>query len=185
MPDEGFRKWLGVEYEVMEEGHAVVSLNVTDDMRNLRQVVQGGVIAALIDVAMATAAAGGNYDTRRRPMATLEMKVNYLAAATGDRLTAVADVIEAPTMNAIVTLANMEVIVDLDGLIDIAAERIRLEKEREKLTRSIGGKEGKLSNSKFVDNAPADIVQRERESLDKLKSQLESVSNALQSLPQE
>ena len=101
MPDEGFRKWPGVEYEVMEDGHAVVGLNITDDMRNLRQVVQGGVIAALIDVAMATAAAGGNYDTRRRPMATLEMKVNYLAAATGNRLTAVADVIRAGSRTAV------------------------------------------------------------------------------------
>ena len=101
MPDEGFRKWLGVEYETMEDGHAVVSLNITDDMRNLRGVVQGGVIAALIDIAMATAAAGGNYDTRKRPMSTLEMKVNYLAAATGDRLTAVADVIRAGSRTSV------------------------------------------------------------------------------------
>lgn len=102
MPDEGFRKWLGVEYEVMEDGHAVVGLNITDDMRNLRGVVQGGVIAALIDIAMATAAAGGNYDTRLRPMATLEMKVNYLAAATGERLTAIADVVRAGSRTSVV-----------------------------------------------------------------------------------
>ncbi|MGI9520438.1 MAG: PaaI family thioesterase [Hyphomicrobiaceae bacterium] len=101
MPDEGFRKWLGLDYEVMKDGHAVVSLSVTDEMRNLRGVVQGGVIAALIDVAMATAAAGGNYDTRRRPLATLEMKVNYLAAATGNRLTAVADVVRAGSRTSV------------------------------------------------------------------------------------
>jgi uncharacterized protein (TIGR00369 family) len=64
-------------------------------MRNMRGVVQGGVLASLLDVAMATAAAGGNYDTRKRPMATLELKINYLAAATGDTLTARADVIRA------------------------------------------------------------------------------------------
>lgn len=102
MPDEGFRKWLGVEYEVMEDGHAVVGLDITDDMRNLREVVQGGVLAALIDIAMATAAAGGNYDTRLRPMATLEMKVNYLAAATGPRMTATADVIRAGSRTSVV-----------------------------------------------------------------------------------
>jgi uncharacterized protein (TIGR00369 family) len=102
MPDEGFRKWLGVDYEVMQDGHAVVGLDITDDMRNLRQVVQGGVIASLIDIAMATAAAGGNYDTRLRPMSTLELKVNYLAAATGDRLTAKADTIRAGSRTAVV-----------------------------------------------------------------------------------
>jgi len=87
MPEEGFRKWMGCDYEVMEDGHAVVGLNITDDMRNLRGVVQGGVIAALVDISMATAACGGNYDTRMRPMATLELKVNYTAPAKGDRLT--------------------------------------------------------------------------------------------------
>ena len=73
MPDEGFRKWLGVEYEIMEDGHAVVGLNITDDMRNLRQVVQGGVVAALVDIAMATAAAEQTLmkSRRERPPAPL------------------------------------------------------------------------------------------------------------------
>ncbi|MEX2614691.1 MAG: PaaI family thioesterase [Alphaproteobacteria bacterium] len=102
MPDEGFRKWLGVEYEVMEDGHAVVGMDIKAEMRNLRGVVQGGVIASLIDVAMATAAAGGNYDTRLRPMATLELKVNYLAPATGKRLTGTADVVRAGSRSAAV-----------------------------------------------------------------------------------
>ena len=100
MPDEGFRKWLGVEYEVTEESHAVVGMPVREEMRNLRGVVQGGAVAALIDVGMATAASGGNYDTRLRPMVTLEMKINYLAPATGERLTCVSDVISAGSRTA-------------------------------------------------------------------------------------
>lgn len=102
MPETGFRKWLGVEYLVMEDGHAEIALDVTDDMRNQRKVVQGGVLAAVIDVAMGTAAAGGNYDTRKRPLATLELKVNYLQAATGDRLTATADVVRAGSRTFVV-----------------------------------------------------------------------------------
>jgi acyl-CoA thioesterase len=93
MPDVGFRKWLGINYDAMEDGHAEISLAITDDMRNQRDVVQGGVIASVIDVAMGTAAGGGNYDTRKRPLATLELKVNYLAPATGDTMSATADVI--------------------------------------------------------------------------------------------
>jgi len=102
MPDVGFRKWLGVEYEVMEDGHTVIGMPVTDDMRNQRGVVQGGVLAALMDVAMGTAAGGGNYDTRKRPVVTLELKVNYLAPGTGDRLTARADVVRAGARTAVV-----------------------------------------------------------------------------------
>jgi uncharacterized protein (TIGR00369 family) len=102
MPDDGFRKWLGVEYTVMEDGHAVVHMNVRPEMQNLRNMCQGGVVASLIDVAMATAAAGGNYDTRLRPMATMELKVNYLSGATGDRLEAVADVVKLGSRTAVV-----------------------------------------------------------------------------------
>jgi len=93
MPDVGFRKWLGINYDSMEDDRAEISLTVTDEMRNQRGVVQGGVIASVIDVAMGTAAGGGNYDTRKRPLATLELKVNYLSPATGDRLSATADVV--------------------------------------------------------------------------------------------
>jgi len=102
MLDEGFRKWLGVEYEVMEEQRAVVGMTVREEMRNLRGVVQGGAVAALIDVGLATAASGGNYDTRLRPMVTLEMKINYLAPAKGERLTCIADVVSAGSRTAVV-----------------------------------------------------------------------------------
>jgi uncharacterized protein (TIGR00369 family) len=71
-------------------------------MRNARKVVQGGVLASVIDIAMGTAAAGGNYDTRKRPLATLELKVNYLQAATGERLTATADVIRGGSRTFVV-----------------------------------------------------------------------------------
>jgi len=50
-------------------------------------VFRGSAVAALIDVGMATAASGGNYDTHLRPMVTLETKINYLAPATGEHLT--------------------------------------------------------------------------------------------------
>lgn len=102
VPDVGFRKWLGLDYEVMEDGHAVVSLRLDADKRNLRDVAHGGVVASLIDIAMGTAAAGGNYDRRKRLVVTLEMKVNYLAPATGDRLTAVADVVRAGSRTSVV-----------------------------------------------------------------------------------
>ena len=102
MPDEGFRKWLGVEYEVMEDGRAVLGMPVRDEMRNPRGVVQGGAVAALLDVGMSTAASGGNYQTRKRALVTLEMKINYLAPATGDRLTCTSEVVNAGSRTVVV-----------------------------------------------------------------------------------
>ncbi len=56
MPDVGFRKWLGLTYAEMDDDRAVVSLDLDEDKRNVRDVAHGGVVASLIDVAMGTAA---------------------------------------------------------------------------------------------------------------------------------
>lgn len=115
--------------------------------------------------------------------ASLKPLLRYFPTMAKATCTEIAEQVTPPPMNAIVTLGQMDVIVDLEGLIDYAAERKRLEKEEEKCRKSIAGKEAKLSNSKFVDNAPADIVQRERDGLAKLKEQLASVTAALEALP--
>ncbi len=94
MSDVGFRKWLGLTYEVMEDDRAVVSLELDEDKRNVRDVAHGGIVASVVDVAMGTAAAGGNYATRQRYVVTLELKVNYLAPARGNKLTATAQVVK-------------------------------------------------------------------------------------------
>ncbi len=93
-----------------------------------------------------------------------------------------ADRLDPPAINATVTLDDMEVIVDLTDHIDRDAEKIRLEKEVDRLAKNIAGKKGKLSNDKFVKNAPQEIVEREREGLAKLEEQLASVEQSLRAL---
>ena len=46
----------------------------------------------------------------------------------------------------------------------------------------IAGKEKKLANANFVDRAPAEVVQRERDSLAELREQLNSVEATLDNL---
>lgn len=93
MTDVGFRHWLGIDYRDMGDTRAVVAMTLDDSKRNLAGVAHGGVVASLIDIAMSTAASGGNYETRIRYLVTLEMKVNYLAPAVGEVLTATAEVL--------------------------------------------------------------------------------------------
>ena len=57
---------------------------------------------------------------------------------------------------------DLEILVPLAGLIDVAAERTRLEKEIAKLEGLLKAVSGKLANAKFVDNAPADVVEKEQ-----------------------
>jgi len=81
--------------------------------------------------------------------------------------------VAAPPTNATVPLDEARLFVDLDGLIDVAAERQRLEKEQTRLQNSIAGKQKKLDNANFTARAPAEVVQRERDSLAQLRKQLE------------
>ena len=75
--------------------------------------------------------------------------------------------------------AGMDVYVDLTGLIDVPAEMARKQQEVEKLTGFIAAKEKKLTNASFVERAPADVVQKERESLKDLQDQLAAAKAVL------
>jgi len=87
--------------------------------------------------------------------------------------------VEPPQPHANATLPGVEVYVDLAGFIDVEAEVTRLEKDIQKKNGIIAGKEKKMSNEKFVSNAPAEIVQREREGLAELQEQVKSMEEAL------
>ena len=91
--------------------------------------------------------------------------------------------VKAPSTAATVNLPEVEVHVDLKDFIDVEAEKSRLTKEKERIAKSISGKEAKLSNDKFVGRAPAEIVERERVSLQELREQLKAVESALLDLP--
>jgi valyl-tRNA synthetase len=92
----------------------------------------------------------------------------------------------APSIVASVTLPGqagpMEVHVDLSRFIDVDAERKRLDKERENINKQLVGIEAKLNNKNFIDKAPAEVIRQQRDKLDELQNQLESVAAALEKL---
>ena len=85
-------------------------------------------------------------------------------------------------MSAHIALAGMDVYVDLAELIDVPAEIARTQQEVEKLTGFIAAKEKKLANANFVGRAPAEVVQKERDSLKDLQDQLAAVKEVLERL---
>ncbi|MBM4762455.1 valine--tRNA ligase [Bacillus sp. B15-48] len=70
--------------------------------------------------------------------------------------------VEAPdkAMTAVVT--GLEIILPLEGLINIDEEIARLEKEREKLNKEVERVQKKLSNEGFVKKAPEKVITEER-----------------------
>lgn len=71
---------------------------------------------------------------------------------------------DAAPEGAMQLLVRGEVVaLPLKGVIDLAAERARLEKELGKADADIKRVDAKLSNEKFVANAPEDLVEEEKE----------------------
>ena len=76
---------------------------------------------------------------------------------------------EAP-MSTTQLVGDMEVLVPMAGLVDKEAEIKRLTKEIEKLAKEVQRFEGKLNNERFVSNAPAEVVAKEKAKLEDAKS---------------
>jgi valyl-tRNA synthetase len=89
-----------------------------------------------------------------------------------------------PRLSATTVVSGADVYVPLEGLIDVDVERNRLGKEISRITGLLKGIDSKLGNAKFLDNAPDDVVARERDKqlnfqrmLDQLESNLKSLEN--------
>jgi len=67
-----------------------------------------------------------------------------------------------PPHSATAVFAELEILIPMAGLIDKDAEMARLEKELNKLIKELTGIEGRLNNPKFIDKAPADVVDKEQ-----------------------
>lgn len=79
-------------------------------------------------------------------------------------------------------ITGAEIFLPLAGLVDFDEEISRLEKELKKWTQEIKRVEGKLSNQKFVQNAPEKVVEEERNKEQEYHQRYSSVSDQLEKL---
>ena len=73
-------------------------------------------------------------------------------------------------------------LVPMQGLIDVEAERARLDKQRGKVEAELAKTQAKLGNKKFVNNAPADVVTQERDRAAGSEKQLKHLAEQLEKL---
>ena len=78
---------------------------------------------------------------------------------------------EAPASAAAV-VGEMEILIPMAGLIDKEAELARIGKAMGKLEQDVARFKGKLSNEKFVSNAPKAVIEKEKAKLADSESQL-------------
>ena len=88
--------------------------------------------------------------------------------------------VDPPAASGSAVVGAVEVFVPLEGIIDLGVERGRLEKEVAKFEKLVKSMNGKLANEKFIANAPADVVKKERERLIEYGDTLEMLRDSLQ-----
>jgi len=86
--------------------------------------------------------------------------------------------------SAMQVVGDMEVLVPMAGLVDVAAELARLDKEKDKLDKEIARLGGKLGNAKFVDNAPPEVVAKEKEKMSNAETTLKQLQEQMDKLQQ-
>jgi valyl-tRNA synthetase len=75
-----------------------------------------------------------------------------------------------PRASALGVAGQSEIYVELEGLVDLAAERQRLEKEIKRAGEAMAFTRAKLSRPDFTERAPAEIVDKERDKLAELEA---------------
>jgi valyl-tRNA synthetase len=97
-------------------------------------------------------------------------------------LAAVGPAAAGPPTATTASAAGCDVFVDLAGLVDVAAEIVRLEKEIEKTGGFIEAKRRKLADEKFTARAPEAVVAKERAQLAELEAKRAAGQAALADL---
>ena len=100
------------------------------------------------------------------------------------RLARVENVTEgaAPKGSIAVAAEGAAFAIPLEGLIDIAEEKSRLQKGLDKLTREIGGLKGRLDNPNFARSAPEDVVMEAQSNLEARQEEAAKMQEALRRL---
>jgi len=86
---------------------------------------------------------------------------------------------ERPKGSATGIFEDLEIFVPMQGLVDIEKETAKLNRDKDKLLKNLKQTEGKLSNEKFLANAPDEVIAKENEKQATLRATLQKIEDGL------
>ena len=140
------------------------------NVRNRYGVSPGRYIKATLNLPLEAdrlAEALGNCTTYFRRLA----RIGDLAIGSG---------MARPGTSAAVVIRDIEVYLPLEGMMDLEMERARLRKEMDQKRAFLHRVQKKLSNARFLERAPAAVVERERQKERDAASEMERLQASLQ-----
>ncbi|MGZ5924696.1 MAG: class I tRNA ligase family protein, partial [Rhizomicrobium sp.] len=151
-----------------EIGWVVDLINAIRSVRAEMNVVPATMVPLVL--------AGASPETQARADRWLEF-IKRLA-----RVSDISSAARAPQGSVQLVVRGEVVAMPLKGVIDLAAERGRLEKEMAKVDADIKRVDAKLSNADFVKRAPEGIIDGEREKRDEAEGRRAKILEALERL---
>ncbi|MFH1665429.1 MAG: valine--tRNA ligase [Candidatus Omnitrophota bacterium] len=112
----------------------------------------------------------------------LKENAHYIEQMARCRVTASGGNVRRPAQSVASLAGTIKVFVPLGGTIDVDKEKARIEKKVIDIRAYLGGIEKKLANRAFVDNAPEDVVAKEKEKKQKFTEQLKTLEDNLAAL---
>ncbi|MCP5089754.1 MAG: valine--tRNA ligase [Gammaproteobacteria bacterium] len=89
---------------------------------------------------------------------------------------------EPPPAAATALLGDLRLLVPMKGIIDVDAERARLDKRMDKVRADLARTNGKLGNENFLNNAPLEVVTQERERAAEFEKTIAQLTEQLEKL---
>ncbi len=163
MPHEG-ETLVTATYPTVDE--AVIDRDAEEQMENLIELIKAvrnnraevnAPMSSAIDILIKT--------TAPATKEILESNQEYIQRFCHPKKLVISPEVTAPTLAMTSVIAGAEVYLPLADLIDLDEEIARLQKEVTKLESEVARGTKKLSNEKFVANAPEAIVAKENEKL--------------------
>ncbi len=89
---------------------------------------------------------------------------------------------QRPKKSGVRITSHTEIFIPFEGLIDIGAQVAKLQKDLGKVEKELKKVDGKLSNEKFLSNAPDSVIEEVKEKAAGFKAQMDAISKNLAEL---
>jgi len=145
-------------------------MEVIKSIRNIRgemEVAPSKQIAAIVDC------------KSQESLTLLKRNETYVMSLARLSDLAIGQGIERPAEASLQVAGDVEIIVPLRGLVNVEEEEKRLNKEIAKIDKDIEFLSKKLENPSFVERAPADVVEKEREKIGEFANKKQLLEESL------
>jgi valyl-tRNA synthetase len=120
--------------------------------------------------------------SRTQAFESLRGELGFLGRIADSELTISAEEAHPSDSDVVVVASDVVAVLPLTGLVDLTVERARLEKELDQTSQERRRLQGQLGNAAFVERAPANVVEGQRQRLAVVTEQIAVLERRLQQI---